>query len=85
MLADPLLGYTANDFRQHLGTEFSLTTESGAATAVLTAVNSSVVAGNKNARNKRAECFTLSFQLPSNALQATYTVLHPVSELLIYF
>jgi hypothetical protein len=77
MLADPLFGYTANDFRQHLGTDFSLTTESGTVTAVLTAVKSSVVAGNKTARNKRAECFMLSFRLSSNALQATYTVFHP--------
>lgn len=77
MLADPLFGYTANDFRQYLGTEFSLMTESGAVTAVLTSVKSSVVSRNKTARNKKAECFTLSFDLPSDAPQATYTVFHP--------
>jgi len=76
MLTDPLFGYTADDFRQYLGTKFSLTTEGAAVTAVLTAVKSSVVSGNKTARNKKAECFMLSFHLPSDVLQATYTVSH---------
>ena len=77
MLADPLFGYTADEFKKHLGTGFTLMTENAAITAVLTAVKSSVVSRNKSARNRRAECFTLSFQLPSDAPQATYTVFHP--------
>ncbi|MGI8642373.1 MAG: DUF6916 family protein [Pyrinomonadaceae bacterium] len=77
VLADPLFGYTAEDFRKYLGTEFSLMTEGAAITAVLTAVRSSLAPGKKSARVKRAECYTLSFQLPSNAPQATYTVFHP--------
>ena len=52
-------------------------TESAVVTAVLTAVKSSVVSRNQTTRNRGAECFTLSFKLPSDALQATYTVFHP--------
>jgi len=77
MLADPLFGYTADEFKKHLGTGFTLMTENAAITAVLTAVISSAVSRNKTARNRRAECFTLSFQLPSDAPQSTYTVFHP--------
>ena len=76
LLTDPLFNYTADEFRKYLGTEFYLMCPGATDTAVLTAVKSSV-SRNKNARNKRAECFTLSFHLPSDAPQATYTVIHP--------
>ncbi|MDQ3130916.1 MAG: twin-arginine translocation signal domain-containing protein [Acidobacteriota bacterium] len=77
MFADPLYGHGADNFRKYLGTEFSLMTKSETITAVLADVKSSVVGKNKKFGNKRAECFTLSFNLPSDAPQATYKVLHP--------
>lgn len=78
ILAVPL--YNANDFRQSLGTNFSLTTQSVVINAVLIAIKSSATSRNKTAQNKKAECFTLTFQLPSDAPQATYTVFHPRFE-----
>lgn len=77
MFADPLYGHGADDFRKYLGTEFSLLTEGEMITAVLADVKSSVVRRNHNFRNRRAECFTLSFNLPSDMPQATYTIFHP--------
>jgi len=77
MAADRLFDYSANDFRKHLGTKFSLKTGSAAFTVVLAAVKSSVISANIANQNIRAECFTLSFDLPSKAPQATYTVFHP--------
>ena len=74
---DPLFGYTAADFRKYLGTEFSLLTESVPITGVLVAVKSSATSRNGTAQGRNAECFTLSFRLPSDATQATYTVFHP--------
>lgn len=76
-LADPLFAYSANNFRQHLGTEFMLATDSMAVYAVLTEVSSFSTEKTRRARNKRAECFTLTFRLLSDAPQATYTVSHP--------
>ena len=70
-LADPVFGHSADDFKKHLGTKFSLKTESAAITAVLVAVKSSATFKNVTARNKKPECFTLSFHLPSEAPQAT--------------
>ena len=75
--ADRLFGYSANDFRKYLGTKFSLKNGSAAFTVVLAAVKSSVIPANTANQNIGAECFTLSFDLPSNAPQATYTVFHP--------
>lgn len=77
MFADPLYGHGADDFRKYLGTDFTLMTEGAMISAALVAVNSSVIRRNKNNRNIKAECFTLSFRLPSDAPQATYTVFHP--------
>ena len=77
MLADPLFGYGAEEFKKYLDTGFSLMTEGATITAVLAAVKSSEVRRNQNFRNRRAECFTLSFNLPSDAPQATYKVFHP--------
>ena len=77
LLADPLFGYTAKDFRKHLGTKFTIMTESAAQTAVLVDVKSSEASKDESASNKKAECFTLSFQTPSKESQATYTIFHP--------
>ena len=74
-LADPLFGYTADSFRRHLGTSFYMTGESEAVNAMLTAVTSSAFK-NRAVRNRKAECFTLSFVLPSDAPQTTYKVFH---------
>jgi hypothetical protein len=76
-LANPSFNYTADEFRKYLGTKFYLMRPGATDTVKLTAVKSSVVSKNITARSKRAECFTLTFQLPSNAPQATYTVSHP--------
>ncbi len=75
-LANPLSNYTADEFRKHLGTKFYLASSGATDAAKLTAVKSSMVSKNITARNKKAECFTLTFQLPSNAPQAVYTVSH---------
>lgn len=73
MFSDPLFGHSADVFKKYIGTSFSMITESVALTVVLSAVKSSVVPG----RNRRAECFTLTFNLPSDSPQATYAVFHP--------
>lgn len=76
-LANPLSKYTADEFRKYLGAKFYLESPGATDTAKLTAVKSSTVSKNVTARNKKAECFTLTFQLPSDAPQAIYTVSHP--------
>ena len=75
-LANPLSDYTADEFRKYLGTKFYLKSSGATDAAKLTAVKSSTVSKNVTARNKKAECFTLTFQLPSDAPQEIYTVSH---------
>jgi len=70
---DALSAYGADFFNNYLDTEFTLYSEAAETTAVLVAVKETV----SRRRKSTAECFTLSFQIPTEAAQATYTVFHP--------
>ena len=85
LLADPLFYLTANDFKKHIGAQFSLIQENGVMSAELSSVVQ-IVKPPKMAQNQRGgarrkltkETFTLSFRASDgNFSQTTYQVWHP--------
>lgn len=72
--ADSLSYYNAENFREFIGTEFTLFNENEPSAAVLTAVKDFAGGKVKSSRNKNANCFTLSFEVEAEKPQATYTV-----------
>ena len=72
----------ANAFKNLIGSEFFLVTAAIATPAVLTEVVNLPVSTPKSdqrkSRRKKAECFSLSFQIPLTEVpQATYAISHP--------
>lgn len=72
--ADSLFYHNAENFREFIGTEFTLFNENETSAAVLTAVKDFAGGKQKTSRNKNASCFTLSFEVETEKPQATYTV-----------
>ncbi len=83
ILDDPLFYLTAADFKNYIGTEFLLFTETGAIAAVLSNVTQlkttkSARRVGRNLSQPVAENFSLSFNMPAEGTtQATYRVQHP--------
>ncbi len=83
VLDDPFFYLTADDFKKYAGTEFTLFTETGAITVVLSKVAQEKSAkidrrAKKGSSKPGAETFSLSFNLPTEGLtQATYRIQHP--------
>lgn len=86
VLNDPLYSLTAADFKNCIGSEFTLLNalDGASATAVLSKVtvvkksSKSSKGEVETRRSGKAENFTLAFALPAGELpQATYTLWHP--------
>jgi hypothetical protein len=85
VFGDPLLHLTAANFREYVGTEFSVLTDVGGAVAVLSNVTETQQSvepvrrfGDAFRRRTRAENFVLSFRVSaSDFSQATYRLRHP--------